>query len=97
MRLLVNLRENGTGLYYDIYPLISQNVIYNGRSYKEFSEVSNIDGTGFAVFVRISSLPTNAPEYNTSEDFSVSPGTLQYNSVTDTFEGYGDNGWQPLH
>lgn len=98
MLLPQNLRDDALGLYYGVEPLeYTGSGTVDGNNYIEFTNVNRIAGTGQGVFIRATSLPANASQYQVPAPDPLRKGALRFNSITTTFEGYDGNCWQPLH
>lgn len=93
-----NLRPDGLGLYYaceSMGSVITGQI--NDIDYKQFNAIMGVDGTGGGAFIRVSSLPTNASEYEVAESTPNQKGSVRFYVLTSTFEGHNGSSWQPLH
>lgn len=98
MQLPTNLRDDGIGITYAFDNLVlSSQDEYNGKNYYQFNNVSNIHNTGVGVFKRVSNLPTDSSQYNITTTPPEIKGSLRFNPLTNTFEGFDGVKWEPLH
>ena len=93
-----NLRTDGLGIHYACETMnFSGTGQYNNKTYQQFNNITNIDGTGGGVFKRVSSLPTNDSSYNIPLNIPSQKGSIRFNNNTKTFEGHNGSNWEPMH
>jgi hypothetical protein len=93
-----NLRPDGLGLFYasQSYPIAGFGNIY-AQNYRQINGITNINKVGGGAFIRATSLPTSASQYNIPPAISQNKGTIRFNALSKTFEGYDGNNWLPLN
>ena len=92
----VLIRSDGKGLNYSFTPLIqSASGTFNGKSYVQFNQVTNINNSGGGLLKRVTNLNENA--YLTQEGLQKIKGTLRYNNNLHRFERHNGVDWVPLH
>jgi CDP-glycerol glycerophosphotransferase (TagB/SpsB family) len=85
-------------LYYAVTKItISSSSSVNGYAYHQFNAVDKISGTGIAAVVRVSNIAENNVIYNIPAPIPANKGTIHFNPITKTFEGYNGTDWLPLH
>lgn len=98
MKLIEHLRDDALGLFYasESMPL-ALNSSVNGFAYYQFNMISNIHGTGVAGIIRVSNLIETNSAYTIPTPMPNQKGSIQFNPITKTFEGYDGTDWTPLH
>jgi uncharacterized protein (DUF1501 family) len=98
MKLIDHLRDDAIGLFYAVEKItISSSSSVNGYAYHQFNTINNINGTGIAAIVRVSNIIENNSLYNIPAPVPSRKGSIRFNPISKTFEGYNGSDWLPLH
>jgi uncharacterized protein (DUF1501 family) len=98
MKLIDHLRDDALGLYYASEKInITVSSSIDGYVYNQFNGITNINGTGIAAIMRVSNIIETNAAYNIPASDPNQKGTIHFNSITKTFEGYDGSDWIPLN
>lgn len=98
LKLPDNLRSDGLGIHYAVNGMnVSGTGTVNQRNYIQFNNISDINETGGGAFMRASSKPTNDSAYAIPNPIPSQKGSIRFNTLTNTFEGYNGTDWTPFN